>query len=70
LFLHKCLWLQPKHYKQNSSGKIEIDGNLNELIWQPAAVAADFIMFEPDNGSNSENKRTEVKVLYDNDAIY
>ncbi|RYJ52788.1 hydrolase [Flavobacterium petrolei] len=53
------------------SEKIEIDGNLNEPIWQSAAVAADFIMFEPDNGKAiPENKRTEVKVLYDNDAIY
>ena len=53
------------------SEKIEIDGNLNEPIWQSAAVATDFIMFEPDNGKAiPENKRTEVKVLYDNDAIY
>ena len=28
-------------------------------------------MFEPDNGKPiPENKKTEVKVLYDNDAIY
>jgi hypothetical protein len=28
-------------------------------------------MFQPDNGKPiPENKRTEVKVLYDNDAIY
>jgi hypothetical protein len=28
-------------------------------------------MFEPDNGKPiNENKKTEVKVLYDNDAIY
>ncbi|TDD78685.1 DUF5916 domain-containing protein [Flavobacterium caseinilyticum] len=53
------------------SDKIEIDGNLDEPTWQSAAVASDFIMFEPDNGKAiPENKRTEVKVLYDNDAIY
>jgi hypothetical protein len=28
-------------------------------------------MYEPDNGKPiSEDKKTEVKVLYDNDAIY
>ncbi|RBN50395.1 DUF5916 domain-containing protein [Flavobacterium psychrolimnae] len=53
------------------SEKIEIDGNLDESIWQSAAVATDFIMFEPDNGKAiPENKRTEVRVLYDNDAVY
>ena len=51
--------------------KIEIDGKLNEDIWKAAAIASDFIMFEPDNGTPiPENKKTEIKVLYDNDAIY
>ncbi len=53
------------------SEKIEIDGKLDENTWQTAAIANDFIMFDPDNGKAiPENKRTEVKVLYDNDAIY
>ncbi|OAB28246.1 Carbohydrate family 9 binding domain-like [Flavobacterium fryxellicola] len=53
------------------SEKIEIDGKLDETIWQSAAVASDFITFEPDNGKPiPENRKTEVKVLYDNDAIY
>ncbi|MDI5893602.1 DUF5916 domain-containing protein [Flavobacterium algoritolerans] len=53
------------------SEKIEIDGRLDENTWQTAAIANDFIMFDPDNGKAiPENKRTEVKVLYDNDAIY
>ncbi|TDE01881.1 DUF5916 domain-containing protein [Flavobacterium sandaracinum] len=53
------------------SEKIEIDGKLEEPIWQSAAVASDFIMFEPDNGKPiPENKKTEIRVLYDNDAIY
>jgi hypothetical protein len=53
------------------SEKIEIDGKLNEAIWNSAAVAGDFITFEPDNGKPiPENKKSEVRVLYDNDAIY
>jgi low affinity Fe/Cu permease len=30
--------------------KIEIDGKLDESIWKSAAIASDFITFEPDNG--------------------
>lgn len=53
------------------SDKIEIDGKLDEAIWQGAAIATDFITLEPDNGKPiPENRKTEVKVLYDNDAIY
>jgi hypothetical protein len=32
--------------------------------------ATNFIMFQPDNGRIPENKKTIVKVIYDNDAIY
>lgn len=53
------------------SDNITIDGKLDESIWKSAPVATDFIMFEPDNGKPiPDNKKTEVKVLYDNDAIY
>ena len=54
-----------------TSEKIEIDGKLDEAIWQSVPVATDFIMFDPDNGIKiPENKKTEIRVLYDNDAIY
>jgi hypothetical protein len=50
---------------------ITIDGKINEEAWKTAPIASDFIMFEPDNGKPiSEGKRTEVKLLYDNNAIY
>jgi len=53
------------------SDNITIDGKLNENSWESAPIATDFVMFEPDNGKPiPENKRTEIKVLYDNDAIY
>ncbi|WP_313806471.1 DUF5916 domain-containing protein [Flavobacterium sp.] len=54
-----------------TSNSITIDGKLNESEWSTAETASDFIMFEPDNGKPLVNeKRTEVKVLYDNDGIY
>ena len=53
------------------SDNITIDGKIDENVWKSATVATDFIMFQPDNGKPiPENKRTEVKILYDNDAIY
>jgi hypothetical protein len=51
--------------------KISIDGKLDETIWDSSEIAKDFVMFQPDNGKPiAQNKRTEVKVLYDNEAIY
>jgi hypothetical protein len=51
--------------------KITIDGKINDEIWETESVATDFIMFEPDNGKPiNPNKKTVVKVLYDNDAVY
>lgn len=53
------------------NGGITIDGKLDESHWQAAPVAKDFLMFAPDNGKEVEkSKDTEVKILYDNEAIY
>ncbi len=50
---------------------ITIDGKLDENDWKTALIATDFVMFDPDNGKSIPNeKRTEVKVLYDNNAVY
>ena len=50
---------------------INIDGKNNEGAWKSIPIATDFIMFEPDNGKPiSDTKKTDVKVLYDNTAIY
>ncbi len=59
--------LQAKYTSEN----ISIDGKINEESWKTAAIATDFIMYEPDNGKPiSESKKTEVKILYDNNAVY
>ena len=51
--------------------KISIDGILNEPIWNNAPIATDFVMFQPDNGKAiSSDKKTDVRILYDNEAIY
>lgn len=48
---------------------IKIDGILDENAWLSANVAANFIQFEPKPGIPARFD-TEVKVLYDNQAIY
>ncbi|GGA64241.1 hypothetical protein GCM10008015_01420 [Flavobacterium palustre] len=57
---------------KSKTKELAIDGKIDEDEWtQNTEVASNFIMFEPDNGKPiSENKKTEVKVVYDNEAIY
>lgn len=56
---------------KSTTESIVVDGKINEKVWNSAAVASEFIMFEPDNGKPiSPDKRTEVKIVYDNTAIY
>jgi hypothetical protein len=46
-----------------------MDGKLNEPAWEGAVKASDFIQFTPLPGTASI-QRTEVSILYDNDAVY
>lgn len=46
-----------------------IDGKLNDEAWINAPVATDFVQVEPRENVPS-SQRTEVKVVYDNNAIY
>jgi hypothetical protein len=46
-----------------------IDGILDDEVWINAPVAKDFIEYEPYNGS-TPSLPTEVKIVYDNHAIY
>ena len=48
---------------------IRIDASLDEAIWQQAPVANDFIQLTPNYGQPSVVK-SEVRILYDNDAVY
>lgn len=50
-------------------GAIRIDGSLDEQSWQDAPIATDFITNSPVYG-NPASRKTEVRVLYDNSAIY
>ena len=47
----------------------KIDGVLDDASWKNVPVATDFTTFSPDPGKSAYQK-TEVKVVYDNDALY
>lgn len=47
----------------------KLDGKLDDAAWQNAPSATDFVINFPDFGKSC-SKPTEVKVVYDNDAIY
>ncbi len=47
----------------------QIDGRLDEPAWSGAPVARDFVQFQPDPGEPA-SERTEVRVLYTDDAVY
>ena len=48
---------------------IKIDGKLDDAAWQDAAVATGFKNWQPLAGADPSNT-TEVKILYDDKAIY
>ncbi len=54
-----------------TTNKITIDGKFDEEVWKNTQVSKDFISFDPDNGNpEPEKSKTEVKVVYDDNAIY
>lgn len=46
-----------------------LDGKLNELVWERASVATDFVQLQPDEGA-SGTEPSEVRILYSHDALY
>lgn len=51
--------------------KIIIDGDLKDEAWQSAPVASDLVEWRPTFGSiETEKNKTEIRILYDNNAIY
>lgn len=54
---------------KRTDAPIRIDGSLNEKEWLGAALADDFVTYSPTIGEQPVN-RTEVKLLYDDNALY
>lgn len=51
------------------TGSITIDGRLDEAAWSTAAPITQFTQSEPREGQ-APTQRTEIRVLYDDEAIY
>jgi hypothetical protein len=47
----------------------KIDGEIDDIEWQKAPVATDFIQYSPFSGRPATHN-TEVRILYDDEAIY
>lgn len=68
LFL--CGFAQPRNVPAvKTDHPPKIDGNLDDAAWLTAPVVSDFIQNFPNSGQASTVK-SEVKILYDNSAIY
>lgn len=56
---------------KRTTASIKIDGKLDEAAWSDAPVATNFVEWRPSFGRIEENEtRTEIRLLYDNAAIY
>lgn len=64
---------QPKKklQAQRATSSPKIDGNLNDAVWDNVPIATDFVELRPVPGRvELKEGRTEIKVLYDDYAIY
>ncbi len=53
------------------SSSPKIDADLTDDVWKNIPIAKDFIQMRPDNGKQElSDYKTEVKLAYDDDAIY
>jgi hypothetical protein len=52
-----------------ASSEIVLDGSLTDAAWAAALPVSDFTQREPNEGAPA-TERTEVRVLYDDDALY
>ena len=57
------------HATRLSGAAPEIDGRLGDAAWSEAQAISDFIQKEPNEGT-TPSERTEVRLLYDDDALY
>ena len=71
LFTGKMFGQKKTLQTQFTDEKITIDGKFDEAAWKSAQIATDFVMIAPyNNVPIQEEKKTEVKVVYTNEAIY
>ncbi|PWK19803.1 DUF5916 domain-containing protein [Xanthomarina spongicola] len=78
LLLTLCLFVSKSFSQEKKSLNIEratiapkIDGILNDIAWENAELAENFIQYNPDVGvAEKDYQKSIVRVTYDDDAIY
>ena len=71
LFSQQHIAKKTLNIKRSLNKAPKIDGLLTDDAWKGLEIANDFIMMEPNNGDKEDpNYKTEVKVLYDDEALY
>lgn len=58
-----------KYAAQRINEAVKIDGKLDDAAWKGISVVSDFVMARPIEGG-VPTERTEVKIVYDNTALY
>src|SRR5205823_12426793 len=59
----------PVSHAVRSASAIHVDGHLDERAWRDAPMTDVFTQIDPEEGKPA-SERTEVRVLYDDDALY
>jgi len=59
----------PVTMAQRLEGSIRVDGRLDDAAWSTVQPTTDFTQYDPEEGRPA-SERTEVRVLYDDEAIY
>lgn len=71
LSIHSFSQHKKKYIVNRTNIAPKIDGVLDDAIWVNAQIATDFVQFRPTAGKTMpKNKRTEVKMTYDDSGIY
>ncbi len=56
-------------YRLGPGESIDLDGVLDEALWERPEPASDFVQVDPDNGAPA-TERTEVRIVYSDNALY
>src|SRR5205823_9707120 len=59
----------PVSHAVRSASAIHVDGHLDERAWRDAPMTDVFTQIDPEEGKPA-SQRTEVRVVYDDDALY
>ncbi len=62
-------FLRPNLNIKKSSSPVKLDGKIDDLSWQEAQIAGDFIQQFPHDSSRSQT-RTQVRMTYDGQFLY